>query len=430
MSAATATHSLATPSADDAVLNSFASAFEAALPRLPGHANPTAQTIRKRAFVAFAEMGLPNKTLEAWKYFPSTQIKRAMEAPAEAIPTPTSDTRADGITITLSEHGATIPDLLPAGLEIHSIAAQLEAGDTALIKALETQAAAPLSALNSLNLALLQGGIVITTTPGAVISEPIRIHHQAGGHQRILVTLGADSQLTLVETFDAKSTQSWHNPVVQIDLAKGASLSHYTIQHSQAPLHTATLSAMLETRSSYRQWTVNLGGDIARRESQIHLNGEHAVAEQYGVFAGRNSQLRDHYMPIWHHAPHCKSRQWVKGVLDDQAQGVFYGKIIVPKGAIDSEAHQQSRALLLSNGAEADNRPELEIHCDEVVCSHGAAIGQLDDDALYYLQARGLSEDAARRLLIQGYLDEVLDTIEDESLRSECLQAVEQWRDA
>jgi Fe-S cluster assembly protein SufD len=239
-------------------------------------------------------------------------------------------------------------------------------------------------------------------------------------HHVVLIDVQQGATLTLIENISGKGAH-WLNIASRLHIAKGARVEHILLQNASRAA-TLTSTQIVDVEGEYSQTILALGGAIARHECHVHLRERHASATLTGAYLGTDAQVLDHYLPITHHAQNCESKQTYKGVLDGRARGIFYGKIIVPPGASGTVAHQQSRAMLLSPQAEADNRPELEILNDDLVCSHGAAIGSLDPEMLYYLQARGLPEAQARALLIHAFVAELFDA--ENPLHQPLLEAI------
>ena len=230
-------------------------------------------------------------------------------------------------------------------------------------------------------------------------------------HTTIKITLGASSRLTLIErhcgTTDAGSVRHIQ---LEVSLAAQAKLVHGKIIESVTEgLHFSRTQVIAQSGAFYDHVSLIAGGELARCEHDIALAGELAEARLYAIIVGRNTQHTDLTGTIRHLAPNTSSRQLCKAVLHDKARGVFQGKIHVAKGAQKTDGYQQCRALLLSDKAEMDAKPELEIFADDVKCSHGTAIGDLDENALFYLRSRGIDAASARALLIEAFVSEVID---------------------
>jgi Fe-S cluster assembly protein SufD len=210
-----------------------------------------------------------------------------------------------------------------------------------------------------------------------------------------------------------------HNHMLQGILAKGAALEHYrlaTLPDEFSHLYTAKVT--LNERSDYRVFSDYKGGALARQEVDVVIAGQHARCDQQGLICAKGNEHHDMYLPVRHAAENSYSNQHIRQLLDDQSTGIFYGRVDVPRGSHNTEAHQLNRNMLVGEKSQAISRPELEILTDEVVCSHGSTTGSLNDEALYYLCARGLDMVQAKRLLVDAFIDEMLETVSLESVRN------------
>lgn len=391
----------------------YAPLYTELAPHLPGQEHGWVRAFRARALAKAEALGLPESREEAWKYMRLKALREAEYAPEETAQSPHVITAQAGMTVTR------LQDVFHSGDAAY---------ETLLQEALEH---CP-HGLEALAYAFATDGWIIDVAAHVTITEPVVIHHATAigsqsHHSLLLVRAGQRAKVTLLEHVTPHGT-GWSNHSTRIHLGQEAECSHVIVQAASPDMTmTQTQQVQVAGQARYRQHLVATGGRMARHELHTHLNAPDAFASMRGAYLGRDNQLLDHYLPVYHHAPRCESEQRYKGVLDDQAQGVFYGKIIVPVGASGTEAHQQSRALLLSPQAEADNRPELEILTDDVICSHGAAIGALDKAALHYLQARGLPETEARQMLVEAFVNEVFEDIASEPTRELVMAHIAQW---
>jgi Fe-S cluster assembly protein SufD len=421
---------------------------------------------RQNGWQAFAAAGLPGKRLEAWKFtslkalegqewsladgqsgaaialtsIPLPLLAATMDHAGNAAWSGVQAVAAPGRLVEggamhahldrfASRYGMTIRPLQPwlgeAGEAAHSfllpfLAMQEEAEATAK----------PAWALRALNDAFLgldgaSKGYVIDVPDGVVVRDPLEVLFltpsgaQALWHPRLYVRLGKGAHLSLVERYHGISgAAAFTNATTQIIMADGAVLRHYKVQEeSDATVHIAHTSAQLARGARYEGFILSLGACLMRHQSTHAMRESDGFVKIAAAYALRQKQRHDFATLIDHAAPHCGSREIVKGVVDDEARGIFQGTILVRPGAQKTDGYQLSRALLLSPKAGVDTKPELEIHADDVKCSHGAAIGALDERQLFYLRARGLTDDAARRLLIDAFLADTLEEIEDEAVR-------------
>lgn len=253
------------------------------------------------------------------------------------------------------------------------------------------------------------------------VAEPLEIIYQGMSDDwiqpRIKISILPGVQVKILEIFSAEA-RGVMNTVTEIDVAENATLHYYKVQSEhEKNIHIGRTQLYLHKHSRAQTFTLSKGSQLARSDITVKFQGEYASCELYGLSYSKNRQHLDHHTVIDHAVGHCTSHEFYRSVLDDKSRVVFNGRVIVRDGAHQTEAHQTNHNLLLSSEAEIDTKPELEIYHDDVKCTHGATIGQLDDEALFYLRSRGLSEAAARALLIQAFGDKVLQSITDENIR-------------
>jgi Fe-S cluster assembly protein SufD len=278
-----------------------------------------------------------------------------------------------------------------------------------------------------LNTAFLEDGAFVVIAPNAVVSDPIHVIVVSGGagktmiHPRSLVVTGANSQARVVQTFlGAAGECHLSNAVTEVSVGENATLDLYTDQREiDTAFHLTTTQMHLQRNATLRSRAVTLGGRLVRNDIVAVLGGEGAHVALDGVYLVDGDRLVDNHTTIDHATPHCTSHELYKGILDGKSRAVFNGRIIVREDAQKTDAKQTNRALLLSDEAMINSNPQLEIFADDVKCTHGAAIGQLDEEALFYLRARGLTERDARDMLIHAYAGEVLEGITVECLRQQ-----------
>jgi Fe-S cluster assembly protein SufD len=244
-------------------------------------------------------------------------------------------------------------------------------------------------------------------------------------HPRNLIVVGTGGRATIVESYVGPGRDAYFtNAVTEIEGGPGAIVEHYKVQReSEAGFHVATVQARLDRDAGFDSYNVSLGGALTRNDINAVLDAEGVQCRLDGLYVASGRQHVDNHTCIDHARPHCGSRELYKGVLDGASRGVFDGRIIVRPDAQKTDARQVNKNLLLSEEALVDTKPQLEIEADDVKCSHGATIGQLDEDAMFYLRSRAISEEAARNLLIQAFVSEVIHRIRIEPLRAglECL---------
>jgi Fe-S cluster assembly protein SufD len=280
--------------------------------------------------------------------------------------------------------------------------------------------------MTALNLALAQDGVVIEVSAGTVVPGFIHILHLGSAedepvmsHPHIVLVAGANSQVAVVETF-AGSGVYFTNAVTEIAAADNALVDHTKIEYeSLDAFHVGTVAVKQERSSSVTSRTFAMGGALVRNEIHAALAGEGATLALEGLFALSGTQHVDNHTVIDHRVPHCESFELFKGVLDQHSRGVFEGLIIVQPGAIKTNSRQVNRNLLLSETAIVDSKPTLEIYNDDVKCTHGSTIGQLDEEAMFYLRSRGIGEDDARSLLVHAFASEVVDRVRFDAVREQ-----------
>ncbi len=426
----------------------FAAHYAALKPSLPGAKTGWLAALREQGNVAFAASGWPTPKLEAWKYTNLAPLAKLAFEPAEPV---ANGLRAAALPWLLPPeaeahrlafvNGRLRPDLsapgrLPAGVELGGLAAVLESHPERLEGRIGRLGVLAEQAMLALNTALMEDGFLLRLGKGVALDRPVELlflslpgSRPLAFHPRGLVAMEAGSSALLIEHHVGTGPgATFANLALEIELEAGASLAHYKLQNEGPDaFHVATNQVRLGRNSRYASFVLAQGGRLARNEIALLLAGEGAECRLDGAYMGRARQLIDNTAFIDHAVPHTTSRQTCKGVLDGYARGVFQGRVLVRPGAQKTDAHQINRALLLAAGAEIDSKPQLEIHADDVKCGHGAAAGELDAEALFYLRSRAIPEAEARRLLTEAFLAEALDAIPHEALRNSFRRAVAQW---
>ncbi|HYD30673.1 MAG TPA: Fe-S cluster assembly protein SufD [Azospirillaceae bacterium] len=416
---------------------------------MPGGRLPWLAERRRAGLERFRDTGFPSVKAEAWKYTnlrPLESLSFDLAAPSP--PTvgidrlPTVMPAGESAYRLVFVDGAPRPDLgltsgLPVGVVLMSLGEALEKEPALLEEYLGRVAPVedgkPLAALNT---AFLADGAVLRLPKGVVLDKPVELLFLATGadrplvwHPRLLIVAETLSEATIVEHHVGLGGGTYFaNSVTEVVARGGARLRHYKLQREGAgAFHVATVAARLERDVDYSSFVLAMGAKLARHEACVTLDGPGINAHVSAGYLVRDSQHCDITTVIDHAQPHGSSRQVCKGVLDDTARAVFQGKIVVRPGAQKTDGYQINRALLLSEKAEVDTKPELEIYADDVKCSHGATAGELDDDALFYLRARGIDRDTARGLLIGAFLGEALEEVGVEVVRNAFAAQVEGW---
>ncbi|MCG3136799.1 MAG: FeS cluster assembly protein SufD [Phycisphaerae bacterium] len=385
--------------------------------------------VRQAAWVRFEQEGWPTTQHEQWRF---TRLQDLAAIPFQlAVEQPQQPLDQSRLRSTLSDSAvlrvvvvngrlhadASTLDRLPRGLRIGSLGAALQSSDPVVQAHLHHYLGRFPSPLAQLNTALFEDGVFIHLAAGQVIEQPIQIIYcQQGAKQplliqpRTLVVLEANSQLRLMEHFVGTSeTVYLNNVVTEVVVADLAVLDYYRlVQENEAAYQLSTLGLHQGRNSTITATLLNLGGRLVRNDLSATLAGEGADCVLNGLTVLHNRQHTDHHLWVEHTQPHCHSWEYFKGVYDDHAHGVFAGCIHVYPGAQKTDAKQTNMNLLLSDQALVDSKPQLEIFADDVKCTHGATIGQIDPEALFYLRSRGLSEVQARHLLVFAFANEIL----------------------
>jgi Fe-S cluster assembly protein SufD len=315
----------------------------------------------------------------------------------------------------------------PKGVHVSSLAAAINSDAAGLEDHLGRYASFGRDAFTALNSAFFTDGGHVYIARGVVLEAPICLLYVSTGnsaplmaHPRNLVIVAENSQATVVEDYvSVKSEVMFSNVVTELVVGEGAVVAHYMIEREDMQtLNVSTLRIQQERNANVESHSVLLGGALVRNNVHPVLAGEGGECLINGLYIGKGRQHMDNYMLVEHAKPHCNSRQFYNGILDEQAHGVFHGRIIVHKDAQKTDAKQTNRNLLLSDEAQIDTKPQLEIYADDVKCTHGATIGQVEENALFYLRSRGLDEAAARRLLLYAFASECLDRMRPGPVRT------------
>jgi Fe-S cluster assembly protein SufD len=411
---------------------------------LPGGSDVSA--VRSGAFNHFKLAGLPNSRVESWKY---TDLRRLMRDAKPLAPPPDTYAKARahhaggvfalGFRRLVIINGSFAPDIsdlarLEPGLTIRSMAEALALDEPLLAQGLGPTVPPDDPAL-ALNTALAGDGVVITVTHGATIERPIHLVFVNTGATpatmvtRSLLVVGAAARATLVETHEGPAQQDYQvNTALQLVVGDEAEVNHVKVTvEGNSAIHVATLLAHLGARAKFNELGFTAGGAVVRNQLFVLLAGEGGEANLRGLSLLADRQHADNTLTVDHSVAGSQSREVFKAVVDDEARAVFQGRITVRPQAQKTDAKMLSRALLLSDGAEADCKPELEIFADDVQCGHGATTGALDDQLKFYLMARGIPGREAEALLIQAFAAEVIESLEHEDIRDTLMNAMIDW---
>ena len=407
--------------------------FEAVAGQLPGDA--AIGEARKAAIGTFAALGLPHRRVEEWKY---TDLRHAIK---EALPLALAgdagasrqdiDRALEGlagldayrVVFVDGRYCAELSDVAAAaGLRIGALAAALPRSEGLVATVWPGQ-----EAVLALNTAFMTDGALARVADGAKLAKPLLLVFARASKQPSLITtrnivhVGAGARATLIEAYvtlpEAAAGQT--NTLSEVVLGDAAEVVHVKVTlEGDGATHLASWMTRLGAQTSYRAFHLTAATALVRNSLFAIFQGEGSKVDISGAFLGRAAEHIDTTLVVDHAVPGCESRELFKGVLADRARGVFQGKVIVRPDAQKTDGKQMAQALMLSEDAEFDSKPELEIHADDVVCGHGSTAAEIDADLLFYLRARGIPLGVARAMLIESFVGEALDKIEDEAVRA------------
>ena len=397
--------------------------------------------VRKAAMARFAESGWPTLRDEDWRYtniapISSLAFNPILEESKHSLSVQTLRqfplTQADGYRLVFV-NGRYAEDLSStppenSGIQIQSLAKALREDSPLLESHLNRQAPVAESAFVALNTAFFQDGALISASAGAQVEAPIlllfiSIATAAGNvsHPRNLIIAEKGAKLTVIESYvRASDVPHLTNTISELVIGEAAVVEFCKFQdESPHAFHVAGIHAHLSRNSKLTAHSIATGGRIARNNIRVKLDGEGINCTLNGLYLTRDEQLCDHHMIVEHAKPHCNSHEYFNGILDGRSRGVFHGRILVRPEAQKTDAKQTNKNLLLSDDATANTKPQLEIYADDVKCTHGATIGQLNEDSIFYLRARGIGLETARRMLIHAFAGEIIDHVNCNSARVE-----------
>ncbi len=388
---------------------------------------------RQSALAAFAEMGFPTAHDEEWRYTNLAPLLRQEFAPFPGIAevpesierwrVPDLDSHLLVFVDGRYQPALSSVDALGNGVRVGNLAASLWEGTEQPLGRIAPRAR---DAFVELNTAFLQDGAFIYVDKGVRVDQPIEVLFiaacsQATTHPRLWVCLEEGAQATLVERYVSSGDQPHlSNALAEFQVGENAHLEHYRMQdENDAAFHVSNLYVREQRSSVFSSTCCTLGGALTRNHVHTQLMGEGIHSTLNGLYVVEGAQHVDNHTLIEHARPHCQSHEFYKGILADESTGVFRGQILVHQAAQKTDAYQANRNLLLSDRAEINTKPQLEIYADDVKCSHGATIGQLDEDAVFYLRSRGIGRAAARRVLTRAFAGEVVERVRLKALRDD-----------
>ncbi|PYK97765.1 MAG: Fe-S cluster assembly protein SufD, partial [Verrucomicrobia bacterium] len=397
--------------------------------------------LRKAGLARFAELGFPTLKDEDWRFTnvaPITKLpfKPLFEANTDGVGTemPGKFTFADltGPRLVFvdghfAKEVSTVPSLTK-GVKLSSLSAALGSESALLEKHLGRYVDTAKNAFAALNTAFFQDGAFIYVPAGVAVDEPIQLlfvstAKEAGAttHPRNLIIAERQSRLTVVESYiRTVDAPYFTNAVTELVVGENAVIEHVKFQdESRDAFHIATVHGQLGRASRVNAHSFALGARLSRNNIHVNLAGEGLECILNGLYLTKGEQLADHHMIVEHAMPHCASHEYFNGILGDKSKGVFHGRILVQPIAQKTDAKQTNKNILLSDEATVDTKPQLEIYADDVKCTHGATVGQLDDDAIYYLRSRGIGLETARQMLIHAFAGEIIERVKCEPAREE-----------
>jgi Fe-S cluster assembly protein SufD len=401
---------------------------------------PWLESLRRAAAARFAELGLPTTRDEEWRFTKVAPLAGVPFEPVGSEPGTLAPDQFDRVAPLPADRpravlvdGRYSPELssagrLPEGVTLMSLAEALRTQPESIEPRLGKNAVYREHAFVALNTAMVEDGVFLYVPRGVVVEEPIHLVHvwTASGeprmtHPRNLIVLDRHAAATVVESYRSEGEGvDFTNAVSEVFLYENSSLAHFKVQReSRRAFHFATTHVRQERDSSFLSQYVSLGGALVRNETNVLLAGENCQATLDGLYVASGTQHVDSRTRIDHAKPHCTSHELYKGILDGRAEGVFSGKIFVHPDAQKTDARQTNQALLLSDDAVINTKPQLEIFADDVKCTHGATVGQLDRESLFYLRSRGIPQEKARDLLVYAFANDVVRRIVVPEVRAE-----------
>ncbi len=395
--------------------------------------------IRQAAMDRFGELGFPTKRMEAWKFtnvapiastrFVPARFELSAEIESKLRVSPYADLGCSRLVFLNGTYSAQLSSLdgLPKGVWAGSLAEALGKRDRSLEPQLGRYAAAPDDAFTALNTAMMEDGGFVEIPKGCEAGQPIHLvfvttesEQPTVSHPRTLILAGRESQVTLIESHVGLTRGVYFtNAVTELVAGENSTVNYCRIQQeSERAYHVGALQVQQERNSNVTAHLISFGAALARQNATVVLDGEGTECLLNGLYAVDGRQHIDNYTTIDHAKPHASSREVYKGVLDGKAAAVFHGRIIVRQDAQKTDAKQSNRNLLLSDEATVNTKPQLEIYADDVKCTHGATIGQIDDEAVFYLRSRGIGREEARSMLTYAFANEMINQIKYEPVRT------------
>jgi Fe-S cluster assembly protein SufD len=395
---------------------------------------------RRAAIARFSELGFPTTRQEAWRFTSVAPIiERVIHTATDGMSSVGRDVieraKVDGVCgLVVVVNGRFVPKLstldgLPDGLVVSSLQTALRSRSDVLEQYLTRVATGHNHPFTELNTAFIDDGVFVWIPARTVLPAPLQVlfisiaqpETTSVSHPRVLIVAGERSQARIIERYAGSGDHAYFtNAVTELVTEADAVVDHYRVQHENPhAFHVGSVHLLAQRASTCSSHSLALGGSLVRNDIVATLAGEGIDCTLNGLYLGGGTTLVDNHTTIDHATPHCGSHEVYKGILWERARAVFNGKIIVRPDAQKTDAKQTNKALLLSDDAQVNTKPELEIFANDVKCTHGAAIGQLDDDAIFYLRTRGLRHEEARTMLIRAFAGDILQRIKIPALQAE-----------
>ncbi len=430
--------------------NGYIEGFAGFKKNAPGSDLDWLQSIREQAIAKFSELGFPTTQDEDWRFTNVAPIARSSfnilenghdkVSASDLTPFQFDDTEVTELVFIngyyskeLSKDGT-----LPEGVIVKNLADAIESEQEIVKDNLAKYADFKDEAFTALNTAFMEDGGFVYIPKGIVVETPIHLLYISTDEDtpsitnpRNLIIAEDNCQANVIEHYTSMTDNIYlSNVVTEIVVGENSTIGHYMIElESKKAFNISTLRVQQARSSSIRSHSVLLGGSLVRNNVHPVLAGEGCDSLINGLYMSSHRQHMDNYMKVEHASPHCDSRQLYNGILDGRSRGVFHGRIIVHEDAQKTDAKQTNRNLLLSDTAQIDTKPQLEIYADDVKCTHGATIGQIDENALFYLRSRGISKDNARDIILHAFTNETLESMSVDSVKNYCYKLVTNWFD-
>jgi Fe-S cluster assembly protein SufD len=426
----------------------YSKGFEEFRKDAAGKGIPWMESLREEGIRKFLELGFPTPENEDWRFTNVTPIARTVFSIEKNGHRKVSPTVLDRYTFpklktirlvfvdgTYTQELSDI-SVMPKGVKVLNLTSALNSDEELVKKYLSKYADFKDEAFTALNTAFMQDGGFIYIPRGTKLKEPVHLlyitvksDNATITNPRNLIVVEDNCEANIIEHYvSLDESVYFSNVVTELVVGENSSVGHYMIEcESRKAFNVSTLRAEQGRSSNIRSHSVLLGGALVRNNVHPVLAGEGCDSLINGLYMPTGRQHMDNYMKVEHASPHCDSRQFYNGVLDGRSRGVFHGRIIVHKDAQKTDAKQTNRNLLLSDSAQIDTKPQLEIYADDVKCTHGATIGQMDENAVFYLRSRGIGEETARDILLSAFTSGTLESMQLEEIRDYCEGLVAEW---